>query len=150
LQDLWLGFLPLCDGWNVAWVNMAGILTQAHFQRLEALRRVRHLLQGEEPSISLLKRDATNALVSLLSIDSGWTYSDADANGSRLPPQVMFELQIAEELIVIDDVKQTAGVQHGQQRFHIVQISAGEPGIFPPTGLRRFWRFWLAPLEVMS
>jgi hypothetical protein len=129
---------------------MAGILTQPHFQRLEALRRVRHVLPGEEPSISLLKRDSTNALVALLSIDNGWTYSDVDAGGSRLPPQVMFELQVAEELVVIDEVKQTAGVQHGQQRFHIVQVSAGEPGIFAPTGLNRFWRFWLAPLEVMS
>lgn len=126
---------------------MAGILTQPHFQRLEALRRVRHALQGEEPSISLLKRDSTNKLVPLLSIDSGWTYSDTDANGSRLPPQVMFELQIAEELVTIEEVKQIAGVEHGIRRFRIAVVSEGEPGIFLPTGLHRFWRFWLALSE---
>jgi hypothetical protein len=119
-------------------------------QRLEALRRVRHVLQGEQPSISLLKRDATNTLVSLLPIDSGWAYTDTDVNGGRLPPQVMYELQIAEELLTMADVKQIAAIQHDQRRFHIVQISEGEPGIFPPTGFHRFWRFWLAPLEVMS
>jgi hypothetical protein len=129
---------------------MAGILTQAHMQRLEALRRVRHVLQGEQPSITLLKRDATNQLVPLLSIDSGWAYSDSDANGGRLPPQVMYELQVAEERLTMADVKQMAGWQHDLRRFHIVQISEGEPGIFPPTGFCRFWRFWLAPLEVMS
>jgi hypothetical protein len=119
-------------------------------QRLEALRRVRHVLQGEQPSITLLKRDGTNQLVPLLSIGSGWAYTDTDVNGSRLPPQVMHELQVAEELLTMEYVKQGAGWQHGLQRFHIVQISEGEPGIFPPTGFYRFWRFWLAPLEVMS
>lgn len=126
---------------------MAGILTQPHLQRLEALRRVRHVLQGEEPSITLLKRDSTNELVELHLIDRGWTYGDRDVNGSALPPQVMFELWIAEELITKEDVKQMAGVQHGQQRFQIVQVSPGEPGIFLPTALNRFLRVWLAPLE---
>lgn len=126
---------------------MPGILTQAHMQRLEALRRVRHVLQGEEGTITLLKRNATNKLVPLLSIDRGWTYSDQDANGGRVPPQVMVELQVAEELLTLDDVKQGAAWEHGIRRFHIVAISEGEPGIFLPTGLHRFWRFWLAPLE---
>lgn len=126
---------------------MAGTLTQAHFQRLEALRRVRHVLQGEEPSISLLKRGASNALVELLSIDTGWTYGDTDARGRALPPSVMFELWVAEELITRAQIKQVAAVQHGAQRFGIVQFSPGEPGIFMPTGFNRFWRFWLAPLE---
>lgn len=127
---------------------MAGILTQPNLRRLDALRRVRHVLQGEAGSISLLKRDAsTNALVALLSIESGWTYSDHDAGGRALPPSVMFELQVAEELITKANIDQTAAIQHGQRRFQIVQFSPGEPGIFPPTGLNRFWRFWLAPLE---
>jgi hypothetical protein len=126
---------------------MAGILTQAHMQRLEALRRVRHVLQGEDPSISLLRRGPGNAPTELLSVDRAWTYSDRDADGDRLPPAVMFEVQMAEALITIDDVYQTAWIDHGQQRFQIVQVSPGEPGIFPPKGLKRFWRFWIAPLE---
>lgn len=126
---------------------MAGTLTQPHFQRIEALRRVRHVSQGEPGSISLLKRDSTNALVEVLPIDKAWTYSDVDAGGRALPPQVMFELQVAEELLTLDDVRQVAAIQHGQQVFQIARVSPGEPGIFPPTGLLRFWRFWLAPLE---
>jgi hypothetical protein len=119
-------------------------------QRLEALRRVRHELQGEESSISLLKRDATNALVELASIDAGWTYGDREKDGGRLHPAVMFELQIAEELITSAEVYQTVAVQHGQQRFSIARITPGEPGIFPPAGLQRYWRFWLAPLEEIA
>lgn len=126
---------------------MSGILTQAHFRRLEALRRVRHVLQGETTSISLLKRDSTNALVQLLSISQAWTYSDVEADGSRLPPSVMFELQVAEELISAANMTQIAAVKHGQQVFQIVAIAPGEPGIFQPVGLDRFWRLWLAPLE---
>jgi hypothetical protein len=126
---------------------MAGLLTQSHLRRLEALRRVRHVLQCESGTITLLKRDSTNALVELLSINSSWTYGDQDVNGGRVPPQVMFELQIAEELLTLDDVKQIAAFEHGIRRFHVVAISEGEPGIFLPTGFHRFWRFWLAPLE---
>lgn len=128
---------------------MAGTLTQPHMSRLKALHRVRHVLQGEDASITFLKRNASNKLVELLAIDQAWTYGDTSATGGRLPPQVMFELQVAEELITSAEIKQTAGVQHGAQRFQIVQVSAGEPGIFPPTGINRFWRFWLAPLEVV-
>ena len=129
---------------------MAGILTQPHLRRLEALRRNHHLLQGEQGSISLLKRDSTQALVELLAIDSSWFYGDRDVNGRALPPWVTFELQVAEELIVTDNIHQTAAVQHGQKRFQIAQREDTRPGIFPPTGINRFWRFWLAPLEEVA
>jgi hypothetical protein len=120
-------------------------------KRLEALRRVRHVLQGEDGTITLLKRNAsTNALVDLLEIDTGWTYSDREANGGRLPPSVMFELQIAEEMISATDMAQIAAIRHGQQIFQIVVIAPGEPGIFKPSGLQRYWRFWLAPLEATA
>jgi hypothetical protein len=127
---------------------MAGILTQAHGKRLETLRRVRHLLQGEEPTIVLQKRDSSSQeLVDLISVETAWSYTDREMDGSRLHPAVMYEMQIAEESITLDDVYQTAAVRHGQRRFQIVQVSPGEPGIFPPVGTNRFWRFWLAPLE---
>lgn len=119
-------------------------------RRLEALRRVRHALQGEEPSILLLKRDLTNALVELISVDQSWAYADRAADGSRLPPSVMFELQIAEEMISVAELNQVAAVKHGQQVFQIVTVAPGEPGIFKPSGLDRFWRFWLAPLEEVA
>jgi|SRR5262245_36683366 len=129
---------------------MAGLLTKSHLQRLNALHRIRHALQGEEPTITLLKRGTLNALVELISLDTGWTYSDREKDGSRLHPSAMFELQIAEELITSSEVYQTVAVQHGTQRFSIARITPGEPGIFPPAGLQRYWRFWLAPLEEIA
>lgn len=125
---------------------MAGILTQPHAQRLEALRQVRHVLQGEEPSILFLKREpGTNALSELLSVDKSWTYDGADAIGNKLPPDVLFELQVAETLISPDDLKQAAAVQHGSKIFQILR-----PSPFAPTGFARFWRFWLAPAEELA
>jgi hypothetical protein len=122
---------------------MAGVLTQPHTQRLEALRRVRHVLQGEEASIVLLKREpGANALSELLSVDRSWAYDDADSRGNKLPPEVMFELQIGEDLLTADDLKQAVAIKHGAQLFQIVR-----PSPFAPVGFQRYWRFWLAPAE---
>jgi hypothetical protein len=108
-------------------------------------------LQGESGTITLLKRNAaTGALIELLSIDRGWTYSDRDANGGMLPPHVMFELQVAEELVATADVRQTWAIKHGAQVFKIAQAGLGEPGIFQPSGFNRFWRFWITPLEEVA
>lgn len=126
---------------------MPGILTQPNLRRLEALNRVRHVLQGEEGSISLLKRDSTNTLVELALIESGWTYSDRDKDGLNLPHWVTYELQVAEDLIAREDRDQIAAIQHGQKRFRIVERSDGKPGIWEPEGFNRFWRFYLSPLE---
>jgi hypothetical protein len=113
---------------------------------LEALHRVRHVLQGENPSIEFLRRDpgtpSTNALSLLLSVNQGWTYADRDASGEKLPEGVLFELQVAELLFTEANLQQTAAVRHGQKIFRIVR-----PSPFEPTGFRRFWRFWLAPAE---
>jgi hypothetical protein len=119
---------------------MAGLLTNAHFQRLEALRRVRHVLQGEAGLISFLRRDATNKLVEMFSVDQGWVFLDRDKDGDRLPSGVRFELQVAEMSIGLDTAEQARAIQHGSQRFKIVDR-------FEPENLARFWRFWVADLE---
>jgi hypothetical protein len=128
---------------------MAGILTQAHMQRLEALRRVNLVLQGEPGSISLQKRDPnTGAFVDLMSVDrSFYPFFTQDAEGRSLPPDVQFELQIGELMLSDEDAKQVAAIQHGGQRFRVVRGDQAEPGILPPTGPRRYWRFHIAPLE---
>jgi hypothetical protein len=128
---------------------MAGILTQAHMQRLEAHRRVNLELQGEPGSISLQKLDsATGAYVDFLTIDrSFYPFFTSDADGKSLPPDVRYELQIGELMITEEDAKQVAAVQHGSQRFRVVRGDQAEPGIVPPTGPRRFWRFHIAALE---
>jgi hypothetical protein len=128
---------------------MAGILTRPHFQRLEALRRVNLVLQGEPDSISLQKRDPnTGGFTDFLSIDRGfYPFFTRDPEGGGLPAKVQFEAQISELMVTDEDAKQVGAIQHGQQRFYIVRWDTGEAGIFPPIGPQRFWRFWLAPLE---
>jgi hypothetical protein len=110
-------------------------------------RRLNHEGQGEPGQIVFLQRDpATKDLIALLSVES-WGYGDLDAAGVRVPPQVLYELQVPESFLTDDQVKKIAAIQHGQQRYGLVILDVGERGIFPPAGPRRFWRFWLAPLE---
>jgi hypothetical protein len=131
---------------------MAGTLTQPHLRRLDALHRVRHVLQGESGTITLLKRDATTGAINVpvVSVDRGWTYGDRDAEGRALPPHVRFELWVAEELITRAEVAQGMAWQHGAQVFQIARAGLGEPGIFQPSGFNRFWRFWITPLEEVA
>jgi hypothetical protein len=128
---------------------MAGILTQTHMQRLEALRRVNLVLQGEPGSISLQKLDPnTREFVDFLPIDrSFYPFFTADADGKSLPPDVRFELQIGELMLSDEDAKQVAAIQHGTQRYRVVRGDQAEPGMVPPTGPQRFYRLHIAPLE---
>lgn len=122
---------------------MPGILTQPHAQRLETLRNVRHVSQGEDGSIIFLKREpGTNALVTLFTVSKSWTYTDSTADGGQLPPEVLFELQIAETVLTKANLQGAAAVKHGQRVFQIRR-----PSPYEPTGLQRFWRFWLSPVE---
>ncbi len=116
----------------------------AHAARLEAERDIRHVLSGEAGEIVLLKRDSsTNAPVELLTVDQyGFSFKDEDAKGNRLPPNVLFELQVPEDAIEAEEVRQTIAIQHGAQVYSIVG-----PSPFKPAGFQRFWRFWLAPTE---
>ncbi len=128
---------------------MPGILIQAHSKRLETLRRVHLELQGEAGSISLQKLDpTTRQFVTFLSIDKNfYPFFTRGADGSRLPPDVAFEMQVAETMLTDQDAKQVAAVLHGTQRFRVVRGDQAEPGILPPTGPRRYWRLHIAPLE---
>lgn len=131
---------------------MAGILTQSHMKRLEALRRVKLELMGEPGEISLQKRDAiTGAFVDFLTVDeSFYPFFTRDAEGKALPPDVRYELQIGETMLSDEDAKQVAAVLHGAQRFRVVRGDQAEPGMVPPTGPQRFWRFHIAPLEEVA
>ena len=106
-------------------------------------RAASHTGQGESGSIVFLKRaPGTNALAALVTVGEDWSYSSVDRNGNRLPPDVLFELRVAEDSISSSDLKQAAAIQHGSQLFQIVR-----PSPFELTGFERFWRFWLAPAE---
>lgn len=128
---------------------MAGILTKAHMQRLEALRRVNLELMGDPGEISLEKLDpTTRAFVSLLTVDrSFYPFFTLDADGRSLPPDVQFELQIGEEMIEDADARQVSAILHGTQRYRVVRGDQVEPGMLMPIGTRRYYRFHIAPLE---
>jgi len=131
---------------------MSGLFTQAHMQRLEAIRRVNLELQGEPGSISLQKLDpTTREFVDFLTVDkSFYPFFTGDAEGKSLPADVRYELQIGELMISDEDARQVAAIQHGTQRFRVVRGDQAEPGVVPPTGPRRFWRFHIAPLEEVA
>jgi hypothetical protein len=128
---------------------MPAILTQAHSKRLETLRRVHLELQGETGSILLEKLDPdTRAFVEFLTIEkSFYPFFTRGADGRSLPPDVRFELQIGEEMLTSEDARQVAAVKHGTQRYRVVRGDQAEPGMVPPIGPHRFWRFHIAWLE---
>lgn len=131
---------------------MAGILTQAHMQRLEALRRVNLELQGEPGEISLEKIDPdTREYVAFLTVDrSFYPFFRQDAEGKSLPPDVRFEAQFGELTITAEQARQTGALLHGTTRFRVVRGDQAEPGMLTPTGPHRFYRFHIAPLEVVA
>jgi hypothetical protein len=121
-------------------------------QRLEALRRVNLVLQGEPGSISLEKLDpTTREYVAFLTVDrSFYPFFKVDAEGKSLPPDVQFEAQFGELTITDEDAKQTGTLLHGTTRFRVVRGDQAEPGMLTPTGPHRFYRFHVAPLEEVS
>lgn len=128
------------------------MLTQAHMQRLESLRRVNLEQMGEPGTIALEKLDpSTREYVAFLTIDrSFYPFFKLDAEGKSLPPDVQFEAQFGEDTITDDDARQTGALLHGTTRFRVVRGDQAEPGILRPTGPNRFYRFHIAPLEEVS
>lgn len=126
---------------------MSGSLAQAHAMRLETLRQLRHVAQGEDGSITLQKREAgTGALSDLLRVGRSWAYGgEGVLNEIRLPQNVIFELQVAETEISKQDLRKAAAVKHGRKTFKVIR-----PSPFDPVGFDRFWRFWLAPAEELK
>lgn len=128
---------------------MAVTLTQAHMKRLETLRRVHLESQGEPGSISLQKLDpTTRQFVSFKTVDeSFYPFFTQTAEGRALPPDVRFEAQFGETVISDDDAKQAGALLYGTVRYRVVRGDQASPGVFPPAGPQRFWRFHIAALE---
>ena|SRR5688572_10377306 len=131
---------------------MAGILTQAHMSRLEALRRVHLVLEKEPGEISLQKLDpSSRGFVDFLTVDrSFYPFFTVDADGKALPPDVRFEVQIGELMMTEDDAQQVGAIRHGQQRYRVVRGDLAEPGVYSPVGPQRFYRIHIAPLEKVA
>lgn len=120
----------------------------AHLARLKALHRVKHVLQGEDATILLLKLDsATRGLVELASIDTGWskTRIRPDFFGSENDQLVTFveAFEIAESLLDAETANLVAGVRHGSRQYR-VKIAAA------PDGLQRYWRLQIVSVEEVS
>jgi hypothetical protein len=112
---------------------------------------VNHVGQDEEKSLFFEDLSATNTPQTLAEF-TAWSFSDSGIDGRQLPPDVAYELRIAESLVdaqslFVNGTFQASSVRHespaGTRRFRIV----GEP--IWPSGAVRVWRFWLAPAEVV-
>jgi len=82
------------------------------------------------------------ALADSLTITQSWTRSDRTHEGDRLPPEVLYELRIAEDQLTAAQGLSVTAVRHSSVIYQIIR-----PTPLPPTGLLRFWRFWLSPQE---
>jgi hypothetical protein len=123
------------------------LLANVQLASLDWENRLNHGGQGEAWEIVLEQRDpVTKTYTGFLTVQA-FGYRDKDAAGDRLPAGVAFELNVAEALLSYEDAKRAGAILHGQQRYQIVRGDQGESGIFPPTGHRRFWRFWIVPME---
>lgn len=106
--------------------------------------------QGEAKKITLMQRqDGTKLFIPLLEV-AQFDRRETDPAGRSLPPVVSFELIVKEELITRAHIDRLGAIDHGNQRYRIVRDFPDEPGIWEPTGDRRYWRFWVAPLERLS
>lgn len=123
---------------------MASLIQSLTEEALEISRQVRHVDQGESGSISLLKRNAsTGALETLLSVTTGWEYSDRTYDDAPLPGDLaQYELRVAASKLTAAQVKQAVAIKHGSLTFQVAR-----PSPFAPTADTYLWRFWLTPLE---
>ncbi len=110
-------------------------------QRIASLHLAQHVYAGESRTLVFEKLDADNVPRSLFEINE-FEYSELTATGTKLPPDVDFELRISELVFDPDLHKGVCSILHGDRRFGIVS-----PSPFAPSGADRFWRFWLAPKE---
>lgn len=117
----------------------------AHSQRLKALHKVKHVLQGEDPTILLLARNQeTGAIdVELASLSTQWSKSRVRPEflGSG-NDEVMTFVEVFEvsESLPAALAGLVAAVRHGTELFK-VKINA------KPSGLQRYWRFEIMSVE---
>lgn len=116
-------------------------IAQEQYDALELARYEKFVANGQ-PGDLLLLRYSGNALASYLTLSNAWDYGDRMCNGTQLPPDVLYELRFHESLLSASDAKYIAAVQHNGIIYQIIR-----PSPIPPTGINRFWRFWITPQE---
>lgn len=110
-----------------------------------------HTANNEAGEIHFENLSTSNEAQLLASV-TAFHYDERGIDGRQLPPDVAYELRIAESLVdaqslFVSGTFQASSVRHespaGTRRFRIV----GEP--IWPSGAVRVWRFWMAPSEVI-
>lgn len=112
---------------------------------------ITHTANQEDGTLIFEHFDNANAPQSVAQF-TAFHYDERGIDGRQLPPDVAYELRIAEsdvdaESLFRNGTFQASSVRHespaGTRRFRFV----GEP--IWPSGAIRLWRFWLAPAEVV-
>lgn len=117
-------------------------IAQAQYDALELARRELFVANGQSGDLTFLHY-VNGVLTPGKVLSAAWSYSDRDANNIRLPLDVLYELHIHESLLdATADVPSIVAVQHSGVIYQIIR-----PTPLPPTGMLRFWRFWLSPQE---
>lgn len=116
-------------------------IAQAQYDALELARREKFVANGQSGEVTLLK-SVNGVQVSHKLISQAWDYGERDAVGRLLPPEVQYELRIAENLLQSTDLRIITGAKIDGVIYQIIR-----PSPYPPESLRRFYRFWLSPQE---
>lgn len=104
--------------------------------------KLAHVAESEASSFIFETRNAgTNGMASSKTITK-FRIATRQSDGTQLPPDVAFEVRIAESLLTWADLRGVARVKHGSQAY---KIQAPSP--WPPMGRNRRWRLWLVPAE---
>lgn len=107
-----------------------------------------HEGQSEGSTLTFEKLDTDGSTIDLFSVTS-FEYSDRDFEGRKLPEGTDYELRISEDEITDTDFIAASSIRHtrpqGTLRYSIIR-----EGMKWPTGLVRFYRFWMTAAEVVA
>lgn len=116
-------------------------VSQAQFDALELARRETFVSNGQSGDLTF-HRYQNGALTAYKVVSAAWDYGDRDYAGNQLPPEVLYELRVHERVLDLAERTYLSAVEHGGVTYQIVR-----PSPILPTGMNRFWRFWLMPQE---
>lgn len=100
------------------------------------------VLQDESETLIFERLNASTGLSEELVEIAASPICRTDPDGHALPPDVMAELRIAEELLAEADIAGYSAIKHGSRRYRVIS-----PSPFSPQGNHRFWRFWITEAE---
>lgn len=109
---------------------------------LEFVRQTQFVTHSEGEIVFLARGSEQYTLENTAGISASWAISSLDIEGKRLPPDVLYELQIAEASLTSERYVAIVAVKHRSVIYQIIR-----PSPFPPIGQARVYRFWISPQE---